>query len=164
MLFARLYDRLIFALAVLGAASLAFMTLAIALDVILRNAGFRPFQATSAIVEYLLLFATMAGSPWLVRIGGHIAIVSFVERLPGRLRRLVGQLVAILSIIALGLLAWRAAAVGWQMVGTMDMRSINIPGWVLYSMLSVGFGLMTAEFLRLLLRGEIYNVGDEAGH
>lgn len=164
MLLARLYDRLIIALAALGAASLAFMTLAIALDVILRNTGFRPFQATSAVVEYLLLFATMAGSPWLVRIGGHIAIVSFVDRLPGGLRRLVGQLVAILSMVALGLLAWRAAAVGWQTIGTVDMRSINIPSWVLYSMLSAGFGLTATEFLRLLLRGEFYSVGEEAGH
>lgn len=160
----RLYDRLIVGLAVLGALSLVFVTLAIVVDVMLRNTGFRPFQATSAIVEYVLLFSTMAGAPWLVRIGGHIAILSFVEALPERARRLLGQFVAILSMIALALLCWRSAAVGIQMAGTIDMRSINIPSWVLYSMLSVGFGLMATEFLRLLLRGDFYSAGSEGGH
>lgn len=164
MFLSRLYDRLILGLAVLGALSLAFITIAIVVDVILRNTGFRPFQATSAIVEYVLLFSTMAGSPWLVRIGGHIAIVSFVECLPHAARQRAGQAVAILSIIALGLLCWRSAAVGWQLADTVDMRSINMPMWVLYSMLSVGFGLMATEFLKLLLRGEVYDVGTEAGH
>lgn len=160
----RLYDRLIIGLAVLGALSLAFITFAIVIDVVLRNTGFRPFQATSAIVEYVLLFSTMAGAPWLVRIGGHIAIMSFVEALPSGARRLMGLLAAIVSMIALGLLCWRSAAVGIQMAGTIDMRSINIPSWVLYSMLSGGFGLMATEFLRLLLRGEIYSAGSEGGH
>ena len=160
----RLYDRLIIGLAVLGALSLAFITFAIVIDVVLRNVGLRPFQATSAIVEYVLLFSTMAGAPWLVRIGGHIAIMSFVEALPRGVRRVVGTLAVVVSMVALALLCWRSAAVGIQMAGTIDMRSINIPTWVLYSMLSVGFGLMATEFLRLVLRGEIYSVGSEGGH
>lgn len=160
----RLYDRLIIGLAVLGALSLAFITFAIVIDVVLRNIGLRPFQATSAIVEYVLLFSTMAGAPWLVRIGAHIAIMSFVEALPRGIRRVVGTAAVVISMVALALLCWRSAAVGIQMADTIDMRSINIPTWVLYSMLSVGFGLMATEFLRLLLRGELYNVGSEGGH
>lgn len=161
----RLYDRLIIGLAIAGAASLVFITAAIIVDVLLRNLGFHPFQATSAIVEYVLLFSTMAGAPWLVRSSGHVAISSFVDRLPDGARILAGRIMLTLSVVALAVLSWRSAAVGLQMVDShaVDMRSVNIPSWVLYAMLSAGFGLMMMEFLRLLLRGEIYN-GDEASH
>ncbi len=161
----RLYDRLVIGLAVLAAASLGFVIFAIVIDVVLRNLGMRPWQATSALVEYTLLFSTMGGAPWLVRRHGHVAITSFVEMLPAGLRRAVGQLVLIVSAATLALLCWRAGAVGVDMIerGSMDIRSINIPSWVLYAMMSVGFGLMAAEFLRLFLRGELYS-GAEGGH
>lgn len=161
----RLYDRLIVGLAVTAALSLAAITIAIIVDVVLRNVGLRPFQWTSAVVEYVMLYATMAAAPWLVRTNGHVVIVSFVDALPKSIRLGVGRIVIVLCATVLGLLAWRAGVVGLQMVETraVDMRSINIPSWVLYAMLSGGFGLMTIEFLRLLLRGEIYS-GGEASH
>ena len=38
--------------------------------------------------------------------------------------------------------------------GAVDIRSINIPGWVAYTLLSAGLILCATEFLRLLiLRG-----------
>lgn len=158
----RLYDRLIAGLAVLGAASLVFISAAIVVDVILRNTGFRPFQSTSALVEYVMLFSTMAAAPWLVRENGHVAITSFVEAAPPALRRGLGRLVLVIAIATLALLCWRSAAVGMEMIAarSVDMRSINIPAWVLYAMLSAGFGLMTVEFVRLLARGETYSGGE----
>lgn len=158
MFLIRLYNRVITGLAVLGAASLVFISLAIIVDVVLRNTGFRPFQSTSAIVEYVMLFSTMAAAPWLVRNNGHVAISSFVGAMPETMRLLAGRVVLALAILTLGLLCWRSAAVGLEMVQSraVDMRSINIPSWVLYAMLSVGFGLMALEFLRMLLRGETY--------
>jgi len=162
---ARFYDRIITGLAVTGGISLVVITIAIIIDVILRNTGFRPSQSTSALVEYVMLYSTMAAAPWLVRKNGHVAITSFIQRLPDALRFLAGRAVLMLCIIILGLLSWRSGAVGLEMVaaGSVDMRSINIPSWVLYAMLAGGFGLMTLEFLRMLLRGEIYT-GNEASH
>lgn len=161
----RLYDRMIIGLAVTGAVSLVVITIAIIIDVVLRNSGFRPSQSTSALVEYVMLYSTMAAAPWLVRINGHVAISSFVETMPRLVRVLAGRAVLVLCIVVMALLSWRSAAVGLQMVaaGSVDMRSINIPSWVLYAMLSGGFGLMTLEFLRMLLRGETYD-GGEASH
>ncbi|KGF69781.1 C4-dicarboxylate ABC transporter permease [Hoeflea sp. BAL378] len=161
----RFYDRMITGLAITGGISLVIITIAIIIDVVLRNTGFRPSQSTSALVEYVMLYSTMAAAPWLVRNNGHIAITSFVERLPGSSRLFVGRAVLILCIVMLGLLSWRSGAVGLQMLATasVDMRSINIPSWVLYAMLSGGFGLMTLEFLRMLFKGHIYT-GSEATH
>ena len=83
---ARFYDRVITGLAVTGGISLVIITIAIIIDVVLRNTGFRPSQSTSALVEYVMLYSTMAAAPWLVRKNGHVAITSFIERLPQRLR------------------------------------------------------------------------------
>lgn len=165
MALAKLYDRLIVGLAILGAVSLVAITALIIADVILRNTGFRPFQSTSALVEYVMLFATMSAAPWLVRENGHVAIGSFVARLPEGSRLAVGRVVLVVSILALMLLTWRAVAVGLDMIATrsVDMRSINIPAWVLYAMLAGGFFLMAIEFLRILLRGEVY-AGASGGH
>jgi TRAP-type C4-dicarboxylate transport system permease small subunit len=162
---ARFYDRAITGLAVTGGISLVIITIAIIIDVVLRNTGFRPSQSTSALVEYVMLYSTMAAAPWLVRKNGHVAITSFIERLPDGLRFLAGRAVLILCIIVLGLLSWRSCAVGLEMLASnsVDMRSINIPSWVLYAMLAIGFGLMTLEFLRMLFRGDIYT-GSEATH
>ena len=162
---ARSYDRLISALAITGGVSLVLITIAIIIDVILRNTGFRPSQSTSALVEYVMLYSTMAAAPWLVRRNGHVAITSFVERLPGPLRLAAGRVILVLCVVILALLSWRSGAVGLEMLASrsVDMRSINIPSWVLYAMLSGGFGLMTIEFLRMLFRGEIYT-GSEASH
>jgi len=161
----RFYDRMIIGLAITGGISLVIITIAIIIDVVLRNTGFRPSQSTSALVEYVMLYSTMAAAPWLVRKNGHVAITSFAERLPDAVRLVAGRAILVLCITMLGLLSWRSGAVGLQMLatGSVDMRSINIPSWVLYAMLSGGFGLMTVEFLRMLLRGDVYT-GSEATH
>lgn len=159
----RLYDLAITALACAGAAAIAFMTVSIAVDVVLRNAGMRPFQWTSAVVEYMLLFVTMAGGPWLVRSGGHVAINSFADALPRRPRRILGRLILAVCAAVLALLAWRAGLIAFERTNAVDMRSINIPGWITYAMLSGGFGLMAIEFLRLLASG-VYRAGGNAAH
>lgn len=162
---ARFYDKIITGLAVIGGVSLVVITIAIIIDVVLRNTGFRPSQSTSALVEYVMLFSTMAAAPWLVRKNSHVAITSFVQTMPAVFRLLVGRIVLVLCVIVLALLSWRSGVVGLEMLaaGSVDMRSINIPSWVLYAMLSGGFGMMALEFLRMLLRGEIYT-GSEASH
>lgn len=155
----RSYDGLISALAAVGAISLGLTVFAIALDVLLRNIGMRPLQATSALIEYVLLFATMAGAPWLVRNRGHVAIRTLVGTFPPGLRRVVDLGALALCTAILALLSWRAAVIALETAasGALDIRSVALPGWVLYAMLSGGFALMGLEFLRLLLRGEGYD-------
>ena len=157
----RAYGRLVAGLAALGAASLAFATLAIVVDVTLRNLGQRPLQWSSAVVEYVMLFATMAGGPWLVRTHGHVSVGSLVGTLPDRGRRAVGLAVHALCAAIAAFVAWRAVLLGLDAheTGAADIRSIVIPGYVPYAMLACGFALMAAEFARLVVRGEVASAG-----
>ncbi|THF47094.1 TRAP transporter small permease [Allorhizobium terrae] len=160
-----LYDRLIFALAYIAAASLALVTVIVALDVIMRNLNMQTLRWISAAVEYVLLFSTMAAAPWLVRINGHVSLSSFVNLLPRRLQTIVGQLALVVSALSLGFLGLISADLTMQrwMDGSVDMRSVNLPAWLLYAFLAVGFVLMACEFVRLLLRGDVYS-GAEGNH
>lgn len=156
MVLIKFYDGTLKCLVVLGATSLVLMTVAIIGDVALRNLGFRSIQAISALIEYGLLFSTMAVAPYLVRTNGHVAVQTFVEKMPEPVQAAVSRFALVLSVLVLALVSWRAAAVAVEVTrsGAVDMRSVNFPGWVLYAMLSVGFGLMAVEFLILLVRGE----------
>ena len=154
-----LYDGLILGLAACAAVSLALMVVGIVVDVVLRNLGMAPVQATSALIEYGLLFATMAGAPWLVRERGHVAIRAMVTRLPPSVAIRLDRATLVVCVAVLALLSWRAAAVALEAAarGAMDIRSIALPGWILPAMLAAGFALMALEFLRIVLRGERYD-------
>ncbi|MBO6814875.1 MAG: TRAP transporter small permease [Rhizobiaceae bacterium] len=161
----RIYDRLINGLAGSAAVALGLMVFGIVVDVVLRNTGYRPIQATSALIEYGMLYATMAGAPWLVREHGHVAIHSFVSAMPDRLSVVVKVLVLALSSLVVALLAWRSVVVALENVASnsADIRSIYIPGWVLFAMLAMGLGLMAIEFIRLVWRRE-FDAGSNAKH
>jgi hypothetical protein len=38
--------------------------------------------------------------------------------------------------------------------GEIEVRSLDVPRWILFAPLVAGFGLVATEFLRLLLRSE----------
>lgn len=160
-----LYDRLILGLAWAAGISLAVVTVLVIYDVVSRNLALAPFRAISAIVEYVLLFSTMAAAPWLVRINGHVSISSMLQMLPDGAQLIVGKLSLIASALAVGFLGVVAGrlALAQYANGTVDIRAVTLPGWVLYAFLCVGFLLMAAELLRLLIRGETYT-GAEGNH
>ncbi|MGI9494095.1 MAG: TRAP transporter small permease [Geminicoccaceae bacterium] len=149
----RLYDRLIAGLAGLAGITLFVIAAMIVIDVVLRNVGLRPPQAISALTEYGLLYATMAAAPWLVRTGGHVTIQTLTERLPDGVRATLRRVVLIavvvlcliLSIAALGMAAESFSR------GDVDVRSIDLPRWLLFAPLALGFLLLAAEFLRMMV-------------
>ncbi|HYH21818.1 MAG TPA: TRAP transporter small permease subunit [Azospirillum sp.] len=152
----RLYDGLIVGLAAFGALCLAAVVVAIPVDVMMRNLGLKPMMWVSAGVEYAMLVAAASGGPWLVRIRGHVAVDSFVALLPRPVRRSVEVAVQLLAAGLCGLLAWRAGVLALEQAarGSVDIRAVDIPGWISYACLAVCFALVALEFVRLLLRGE----------
>ena len=155
------YSRLIHGLAVLGAAILACVLAGIVVDVSLRTAGFQPLQWYSALTEYSLLFATMLGGPWLVRIKGHVVVESLQLAMPPALRRASGKFAYALCIVLSLLFVWYGGekAIDAWVSDELDIRSIDMPRWVLYASFPLGFGLMAVEFMRYLLGFDSYYSG-----
>jgi TRAP-type C4-dicarboxylate transport system permease small subunit len=155
------YDALIEGLAGLAGLLIGALCLLIAWDVIARNLGLQPPDSTVALTEYSLLYFTMAAAPYLVRVRGHIVVELLYRRLSGSARRWHDRLVLGLCVLICALVAGLAAilAVEAYRRGEVDVRSLDLPRWLLFLPLVVGFGLMGTEFLRLLLRDESLSGG-----
>ena len=113
-----LYDRLIIGLAQLAGLMLLAIAAAIVYDVALRNLGFRPPQAISALTEYALLYVTMAAGPWLVRTGGHVTIRTLTDNLPEGFRAALERVVLGGAILLSLLLAGAALRHGGRELRT----------------------------------------------
>jgi hypothetical protein len=107
----------------------AAMLLLIVVDVSLRIAGFRPPAATIGLVEYSLLYLALLSAPRLVREGQHIVVETIVGALSG----------------------WPRLVLETAARGTLDLRGIDLPAWLLPLPIAVGAGLCMIEFLRFLL-------------
>ncbi|MDP6437683.1 MAG: TRAP transporter small permease subunit [Gammaproteobacteria bacterium] len=152
----RVYTALINGLATLGGLIIAGVCLLIVYDVVARNIGLQPPSSTVALTEYALLYFTMLAAPWLVRVRGHIVVEIIHGRLTGTAKKIVDKLILAVCIVVavfICVLATALALEAWQL-GEVEIRSLNMPRWLLFSPLALGFGLMGTEFLRLLVRGE----------
>ena len=155
------YNRFIAGLAGLGGVLLAAVFVGVILDVSLRTAGFKPLQWYSAFTEYSLLFVTMLAAPWLVRSKGHVAVESLTMAMPPGLRRLVAKLAYLMCILLSLMFVWYGMGkmVGTFLTGEIDIRSIDMPRWLLYASFTLGFALIAIEFLRYLLGFDSYYAG-----
>lgn len=161
---ARLYSALIVLCAVVAGSLLVLVFAAIVIDVTMRAIGFQPSYWTTPFSEYAMLYATMLGSPWVVRRRGHVAVESLVSALTPGLRRVLEMLIYALCISACLLLvyySWQVTSTAWAS-GERDIRATELPRWVLFAVMPLGFLLIATEFVRLLLRRESYFGGEPA--
>lgn len=160
------FDVLIRALAGLACALLALVFMAIVYDVVVRTLGFQPPYWVSALTEYALLFMTMLAAPWLVRRKAHVFVTSLLTVLPQSARWLAGKLVYVGCIaICLGI-SYYAASMGLEAfrLGEFDVRSIDMPRWLLFASLPLGFGLCAVEFARFFAGfDDMYTGADREG-
>lgn len=146
------YDGLVRALAVVAGALIALALVLIVVDVGIRVAGFSPPAFTIAVVEYVLLYFTLFAAPWLVREKGHVYVDALTSRLPAGLRALVEKAAYVICIATTLLFAYYAAVLllDAAATGLFEDRGIDIPLWLLYAPMPVGFLLVAVEFARYL--------------
>jgi C4-dicarboxylate transporter DctQ subunit len=147
---------------------LAAMTLLTFVQVVLRyvfNSGLVwALEATT----YLFAWMVLVGASYVLRVGGHIGVDTFVKTLPTRGQRAVGIAAALLCLLYAALLLKG----GYDYVARLhimgvEAEDIPVERWILMLCLPLGFGLL---FLRLaqaawrILRGvdQGFRVGDEA--
>ena len=157
-LISKAYYKLILSLAVIGGVLLAVVFVGIILDVTIRSIGFNSLQWYSAVAEYSLFFCTMFAAPYLVRHKGHVVVESLRLAMSPRLRNVVAKIVyAICTLLSLlfvfyGLLE----VIDTVKTGEQDLRSIDMPKWLLMVPFPIGFSLVAIEFLRYLLGFDTY--------
>ena len=152
------YNRLIFGLAVIGGVLLAVIFVGIICDVTIRTLGFNSLQWYSAVAEYSLFFCTMFGAPYLVRHKGHVVVESLRLAMPPKLRKIIEKIVYIACILLSLLFVYYGAVETIEAIktGEQDLRSVDMPKWLLMAPFPIGFSLVAVEFSRYLLGFDTY--------
>lgn len=152
----RAYDAVLHGMALLAGILMVAMMAMIVADVGLRNLGYQSSAHFFTFTEYFLLLIPMLGAPWLVREKGHIYIELLTGALPPAQRRALMRGIVVLSLAVCLVLAWYGGAITLQnfVQNEKDVRSFDMPRWMLMLSMPLSFGMMALEFLRLLLRGE----------
>jgi TRAP-type C4-dicarboxylate transport system permease small subunit len=140
-------------MAALCCALLAVVAAAIVYDVTVRAFGLQPPNFTVSFTEYVLLYTTMLGSPYMVRRKGHILVEALIENVPPAAHRAMAFLVYLICTALCVALTYYGAKVLAQAIATNDMelRSFDMPRWILDITLPIGFGFSAIEFLRYLV-------------
>jgi C4-dicarboxylate transporter, DctQ subunit len=154
----KIYNGLIIGLAIIAGLMLAVIFVGIVIDVSIRTVGYNSLQWYSAMAEYSLLFSTMCGAPWLVRVKGHVVVESLTLAVPPLVRLIMAKCVYLVCIF-LSLLfvyyGYLEMADAFRS-GEIDIRSIDMPKWILFLPFPVGFSLIAIEFFRFLLGYDTY--------
>lgn len=149
---ARAYEGLLNAFKI-GAEIVVFLIFfLIVTEVFVRLVGLQPSSYTLGVVEYGLLWFTMLGAPWLVRMKGHVFVDSLVQLLPGVVQAVLARLVYVICIVCCLFFIYYSSdlAIDAFLSGELDIRGEAQPLWLLLAPMPVSFAMIAFEFLRFL--------------
>ncbi len=140
-------------LAYIACAIIPVLFTMITVDVSIRLAGARPPAFTSAVVEYALLYVAMFSAPFLVREKGHVAIEAVIAYLPRLVQRILAIIVYVTCMLAAALFTYYSCLLFWEnwTTGQLDTRSIDVPYWLQFVPMIIGFAFVTLEFLMYVI-------------
>ena len=141
------------ALAVLCGVLLGLTAIAIAIDVIARTIGLQPPPWTVAGSEFIMLYVTVLGAPYMVRIKGHVFVEAVIMNMPARIKRVVEKIIYVVCVAISFYLTWFAlnATIDAFATGDFDLRGFEMPWGLVYGPMTVGLFLTGLEFLRYLI-------------
>lgn len=145
-----LYEKLIDALAFLGALLMGGMALWITYEVLMRYFLQRPTFWAVDLSEYAMLWAAFLAAPWVLRREGHVRVEVFIERMNPRRQRRLGFIISVIGAIVCAIMAWQGAATVWDFYvrGTNVAREWQVPQFVVYLVIPIGSAFLTLEFVR----------------
>lgn len=140
-----LQDRLLSGLAVLGAIAVITLMLHVGIDVLLRNISNTPIPATYEIVtHYYMIALAFIPLAWVERSGGMVQVEVLDGFMSPAMRRLSDRMIAGLSMLIYGALAWVTLKTALQSfnIGSFVMaQSTRLPTWPAFWLPPLGFGL-----------------------
>ena len=149
----RSYNFVLNGMAVLAGILIFLSFVMIVVDVTMRIVGLRPPLFTIAVVEYILLWFAMLAAPWLVRIKGHVFIDAVTQFLPKLIKTIMAKIVYSICIVSSSIYCYHAAGLvieAWQR-DMIDVRSIDMPQWILFGPMPLCFFFVATEFARYLI-------------
>ena len=150
------YGVLLYGMAGLAGLLIAAMMVVITIDVVVRNLGYQSSAHFFSFTEYALLLVPCLGAPWLVREKGHVYVEIIFTYLRPKQRAALRTCIAIICIAVCLVLAWYGTEVALRdyFGNEKDVRSLDMPRWMIVGFVPLSFFMMAIEFLRFLVRRE----------
>ena len=129
------------------------LVLLVVADVAVRNIGLRPLGWAVNTSEFFLLYVTFLSMPWLIRTKGHVFVEFLRIALPASAKRVMARIVYVGCMVLCLYLGWVAlnSMILSIQRGTYEMRTFDIPKWVVFAPMVAAFGLSALEWLRFAL-------------
>ena len=149
----KLYNYVLFGMAYCSGVTIFMAVCLIVVDVGMRITGLDPFVFVLTTVEYILLYFTMLAAPWLLRIKRHVFIDAVTQFMPPTVKKVIAKLVYSACIIACSIYCWQLIILLVEAIqsGELDMRSYEIPIWILFVPMPLCFFMCIIEFFRYLI-------------
>ena len=149
----KIYNYVLYGMAIGSGISISVATILIIVDVLMRITGFEPWIFVLTTVEYILLYFTMLAAPFLLRIKGHVFIDAVTQFFPPTIKKVVAKIVYTACIIACTIYCFQLVNLLIESIqsGEIDMRSMEIPIWILFAPMPLCFFMLCFEFLRYLI-------------
>ena len=147
------YNFVLSGMAAMAGILIVLSFLMIVVDVTMRIVGLKPPLFTIAVVEYILLWFAMLAAPWLVRIKGHVFIDAVTQFLPALIKTIIAKSVYSICIVSSLIYCFHAAGLlreAW-VKDMVDVRSIDMPVWILFGPMPFCFFFVAVEFARYLI-------------
>jgi len=162
----RLIDNICNLLAILAGIYLVAIMFAIVFQASARTLGYPVSSHFFTFSEYGLLYIVMAASPWLVRLKGHVYIEMLTAALPSSVAPSFSRLVTLLCVIICVLLVWYTGEATLKAFNRadFDMRSLDMPKWLLLIPMPICFSLMACQFMRFVIGAETLHTGEAGVH
>ena len=162
----RVIDRICDFLAVVAGVYLLAIMVGIVFNATARTVGFSGSSHIFTFAEFGLLYIAMAASPWLVRERGHVFIELVTAALPETVRGGFSRAVSALCVVICLVLVyytWGATAKAYRF-GDAEMRSLDMPKYLLLGAMPICFALMAAQFSRFVWGRETLHTGEAGVH
>lgn len=164
----RIVDRVCDFLAILAGVYLAGIMFGIVISALARTFNLSGSWSSHifSFAEFGLLYIVMAASPWLVRHRGHVFIELLTAAIPRAMQRPFSRFVSLLCVIICLVLVWYtwgATAKAYRF-GDAEMRSLDMPKFLLLGAMPIGFGLMAVQFARFVFGPETLHTGEAGVH
>lgn len=139
-------------LAILAGISLVFMVLVISVGVVMRFVLAMPILGSNEIVQLTAVAVVALSLPHCTASDGHVR-VDVLDEAIGPFGRLVGDILSrVLSIIVLGVLAWRATLKSLDALKYGDATNmLALPIWPFYGLLSFGVAVAALALMSQLI-------------
>ena len=116
--------------------------------------------------EFGLLYIVMAASPWLVREKGHVFIELLTAAVPKSVQPGLSRIVSTLCVVICLVLVWYtwgATAKAYKF-GDAEMRSLDMPKFLLLGAMPICFALMAVQFCRFVVGRDTLHSGQAGVH